>query len=316
MDEKTFKEIKTNFQSRYFKYIKPNLDKFEEKRIKKLKTYNTLVLPICIAISICLLILFLEFAKQGKQIDLESIGIVAIPLIICKIVFYAFEKNLENEIKKTFMPTICKCFDGLNWTNNDYRNPREFHEIGLVNYYNDESFDDIFYGNYKDVNFEIIESKLVHETRGSKNRSRHTIFFGIILKLTMPKDFESHTLIRPDGLLKMPIKNLKRTELEDVIFEKKYDVYTNNEVEARVTITTGFMERLNNIEKVFNSQKTYCCFIDNKAYFGLHTKRDMFKICSLKQPINNPKYFAKMFEEMISIYRLIDYLKLAKEVNT
>ena len=37
----------------------------------------------------------------------------------------------------------------------------------------------------------------------------------------MPKNFESHTLIRPDGLFKMPIKNLKRTELEDVIFEKK-----------------------------------------------------------------------------------------------
>ena len=131
----------------------------------------------------------------------------------------------------------------------------------------------------------------------------------------MPKNFESHTLIRPDGVLKMPIKDLKRTELEDVIFEKKYDVYTNNEVEARVTITTSFMERLNNIEKVFNAKKVYCCFLDNNAYFGLHTEKDMFKICSLKKQINSSEYFVKMFEEIISIYRLIDHLKMAKETN-
>ena len=315
MDEKTFKEIKINFQNNYFKHIKPNLDKFEEKRLKKLKIYNTIVLPICIVMSIVLAGFFIVYIQNSTKIDLNFLFIIALPIIGAKVIYKVFEKGIEKEIKQTFMPTICKCFENLSWSHGYAGNQKEFHEIGLVNYYNEMSFDDNFPGHYKDVNFEIIEATFIHETRGSKNRHKHTIFDGIILKLTMPKNFESHTLIRPDGLFKMPIKNLKRTELEDVVFEKKYDVYTNDEVEARVTITTGFMERLNNIEKVFDSKKTYCCFIGNKAYFGLDTRKDMFKICSLKHPINNPQHFVKMFEEMISIYRLIEHLKMAKEVN-
>lgn len=314
MDEKTFKEIKAEFQSSYFKYIKPNLDQFEEKRIKKLRIFNFIVVPICAAITIFLLLILFKVSSGGK-VDLNAFGLVLFPIPVAGVAYRVLEKGIEKEIKVAFMPMVCKCFKKLIWINGYSNNPSEFHQIGLVNYYNDESFDDVFYGNYKNVNFEIIEAKFVYETHNGKNRSRRTVFEGVILKLHMPKNFDSHTVIRPDALLKMPIKNLKRTELEDVVFEKKYDVYTNNEVEARVAITTAFMERLNNIEKVFSAKKVSCCFLGNKAYFGLDTRRDMFKICSLKKPINTPEHFVKMFEEMIAVYRLIEHLKMTKEVS-
>lgn len=302
MNQEAFKEIKTKFQDGYYKKIKPNLDKYEQKRLKNLKTCKMVILPLIIVA----IILILIFVKDN------NLGIVIFMGLLYFVIKACFEKNLENEIKKEVMPIICKCFENLNWYQGQYSPANEFHTTGLVNYYNRENFDDIFYGNYNNTKFEIIEADLDYETSSGKHRSRTNIFRGIILRFVFDKDFNSYTIIRPDSLTKFPIKNLKRTELEDVIFEKKYDVYTNDEIEARVLITTAFMERLNNIEKLFETKKTYAAFYQDKLYIGLHTGKDMFKICSLKEPINNAKYFAKIFEEIIAIYRLIDYLKITK----
>ncbi|MBQ4647279.1 MAG: DUF3137 domain-containing protein [Candidatus Gastranaerophilales bacterium] len=309
MDSKTFNDIKTKFQTTYFKEIKPNLDDFEARRKKYSNTYFYITLPLGVIISLVALF------TLGTQNDQEAIElcfcIIAFAIVINIALYKGLEKKLENDIKNRFMSNICKCFENLSWSNQVYYNSSEFHKIGLFDYYNTERFDDIFSGNYKNVKFEIIEANFKHEIRAGKRRYEKPVFDGIILKIQTPKDFETHTLIRPDGLFKMPIKNLKRTELEDVVFEKKYDVYTDNEIESRVIITAAFMERLNNIKEVFNAQKVYCCFIKNIAYVGLQTERDMFQLCSLRKGLD-ASFFSKMFEEIISIYRLIDHLKMSK----
>ena len=309
MNQETFKKIKAKFQDGYFNKIKPNLDKYEKDRLSRIRTCNFIVLPI---IAVITALIFMIANSRSNNIEV-NLTIATFAILTYFLIRGILEYILEQKIKKEVMPTICSCFDNLEWNCDRYENSNEFHEIGLVDYYNEETFDDKFYGNYNDINFKIIEADLDYVTRRSKNDSRKNIFKGVILKLYLEKDCESHTLIRPDSLFKMPIKNLKRTELEDVIFEKKYDVYTNNEVEARVAITTAFMEKLNNIEKIFDTKKTYVAFYQDKLYIGLHTGKDMFKICSIKEPINNAKYFVKIFEEITSIYQLIDYLKLAKK---
>ena len=308
MNQETFNKIKTRFQNGYFKSIKPNLDRYEQERLKRYKKCNFVILPITICVVILIYILInLNSDKIEINLQIALIGIGAY-FVIKKSMEFSLQRDIKNEV----MPIICNCFDNLEWNCDKYEDYKEFHEIGLVNYYNRESFDDKFYGNYNNTNFKIIEADLDYESSSGKNRSRKNIFRGVILKFHMDNYFKTHTLIRPDGLFKMPIKNLKRTELEDVIFEKKYDVYTDNEIESRVLITTAFMERLNNIEKIFETKKTYVAFYENKLYIALHTGKDMFKICSLKEPINSPKYFLKIFEEIIAIYRLIDHLKLIK----
>ena len=314
MNQETFNKIKTKFQEGYFKKIKPNLDRYEQKRLSHLKTCKQVVLPILIVIVAFVFFIQIANGKQpveGEHVQL-NLGVIFFAIIVYFVIKASLELTLQCEIKKEVMPIICSCFDELEWNCERYENYREFHEIGLVNYYNRESFDDKFYGNYNNTNFEIIEADLDYESGSGKNRHRRNIFKGVILKFYMNNRFKTYTLIRPDGLFKMPIKNLKRTELEDVVFENKYDVYTDNEIESRVLITTSFMERLNNIGSLFEAKKTYVAFYENKLYVGLHTGKDMFKICSLSEPINSAKYFLKIFEEIIAIYRLIDYLKLIK----
>ena len=107
-----------------------------------------------------------------------------------------------------------------------------------------------------------------------------------------------------------PAANLKHTTLEDVVFEKKFDVFTDDEVEARYLITPSFMERLNNMKTAFSADRVSCAFYDKYLLVGLHTSKDLFSICSLKEPVNDGKQFFTMFEEILSIIKLIDHFKL------
>lgn len=307
MNDKTYAQIKTDFQERYFKFIKPELDKYENKRASKYKCFVWVVLPLAVLATIIIIIV------TGKiEISTQANSVCALPAAIAAMIYMFYEKNIELEMKKEFMPIACKCFDDLTWTLGDYPNPREFEAIGLLEYYNNSNFDDIFKGVYKDSQLEIIEATFYRESVASKDRRRIKIFEGIILKITTPKDFLAHTIIRPDSLIKFDVKGLKRTELEDVVFEKKYDVYTNDPIEARVVITPAFMERINNIQQLFCAEKVACCFKDKCMYISLYTGKDMFKLCSLMKPLE-AEFFVTMFKEIMAIYRLIDYLKVVRD---
>ena len=71
------------------------------------------------------------------------------------------------------------------------------------------------------------------------------------------------------------------------------------------------MDRLSNIKKVFRAKRVTCAFCNRFLYVALDTKRDMYKLCNLYKLIK-PEAFANMFDEMLSVYRLIDYLNVAK----
>ena len=53
----------------------------------------------------------------------------------------------------------------------------------LIPTYDSKIYDDIFYGKYKDVNYEIIESEFIKKA----GRYSLTVFKGVIVKLDMNK---------------------------------------------------------------------------------------------------------------------------------
>ncbi len=50
-------------------------------------------------------------------------------------------------------------------------------------------------------------------------------------------------------------KLLKSVKLEDPIFEKKFEVYSSDQVEARYLLTTSFMERILELSNLFSENK-------------------------------------------------------------
>ncbi len=343
MDRDTFFKIKQTFQENYFQHVKPKLTKFEAKRKKYLKNAN-LTAPIFIVLAI---LYFLFYDKLGQESCNLNIVIV---LVVISIACHKYAQWLLNaEIKKIVMPHICKCFEGLSWKDSSYDLKESYEPTGIVENYNISFVDDAFLGKYNDIDFEIIKTSLKKDYKnkgkttlsalndlnndlyknipfllyiigfaaylagkvGIGQGNSKKIFDGVILKIASVKTFTSHTLIKPDSLVKMTTVNLNHTELEDVVFEKKYDVYSNDPVDARYLITTAFMERLNNINSVFEAKKLSCAFYQNSVYIALETKKELFAPCNLKKPIDDASAFVEIFQEIISVYRLIEHLKLS-----
>ena len=248
-----------------------------------------------------------------KQID---IGLILFICCIAGAVCFGLKKKFENEIKQKIMPYVCKCLGDLKWKYAQCSFEQLLCKSGIIDRYNRVSYDDSFTGIYKDINYEICETSFYYKTGTGKNSSTRTVFKGVMIKLDMNKSFTGNTVIRPDTLKHAsPAANLKHTTLEDVVFEKKFDVFTDDEVEARYLITPSFMERLNNMKTAFSADRVSCAFYDKYLLVGLHTSKDLFSICSLKEPVNDGKQFFTMFEEILSIIKLIDHFKLNQKIG-
>lgn len=304
-EEKTYSQMRKEFQEAFFKKISPGLSKYESERLRQFGYTR--------AVKIAALIIILVLVFLTKQID---IGLILFICCIAGAVCFGLKKKFENEIKQKIMPYVCKCLVDLKWKYAQCSFEQLLCKSGIIDRYNRVSYDDSFTGIYKDINYEICETSFYYKTGTGKNSSTRTVFKGVMIKLDMNKSFTGNTVIRPDTLKHAsPAANLKHTTLEDVVFEKKFDVFTDDEVEARYLITPSFMERLNNMKTAFSADRVSCAFYDKYLLVGLHTSKDLFSLCSLIKPVNDSKQFFTMFEEILSIIKLIDHFKLDQKIG-
>ena len=103
---------------------------------------------------------------------------------------------------------------------------------------------------------------------------------------------------------------LKHTELEDVDFEKKYNVKTTDEIEARYLLTPSFMERLKNIQIAFRTNNIKCAFSNDSIILAIATNKNIFEIGNLLTQLDNAQTLDIFFQELTSLLILIEYFKL------
>ncbi len=238
------------------------------------------------------------------------------------------DKALNFGIKKDVIPIICSCFNDMQWQQYipDYFNnsiqdiPEDILKSLILPYFNRAKLDDFIKGTFKGLKYEIIEGKFYRE---SNEKTISNIFKGIILVIETNKHTNSHTIITPSAILKKQYHSLQKIYLEDIIFEKKYSVFSDDEVEARYMITTSFMERFNNLKTAFAINDVRCAFYKNKIIFAFNSiMKDFFEPVSTitndiltLQPLHNrldnaDKNFYKLFDELVATLEIIDYFKL------
>ena len=110
--------------------------------------------------------------------------------------------------------------------------------------------------------------------------------------------------------------SMSNMQLEDPEFNKRYNVYTQDQVEGRYLVTPTFMERFKNLHTSFGTKMAKCAFFDSNIMFALSTEKNLFELsrgifCSLK----NPKQTKIFYEEISAIYDIIDYFKLDEKTG-
>ena len=107
-------------------------------------------------------------------------------------------------------------------------------------------------------------------------------------------------------------KKMEKIILEDVKFGKKYHVYSQDQVEARVIVTPAFMEKFLNLKTAYGAKNAKCAFYGKTAMFAISTDKNLFEIGSLDKTLLAPETFKNLYNEIAAIYDIIDYFKLDK----
>ena len=302
-----YQQMRQAFEDRYYQKIVPAVRPFETSRKIRL-ILAALISGILVAGGAWMI--YPSFTNGTANKDTLCLALFF--LVGAYFAWWLIKKSFENKIKAKIMPVFCQCFGHLKWDHDFYGDSRDFEAAGVIPHYSSGDYDDIFKGLYHNVAIEIVEAEY------DIKRGRHecTVFDGVIIKLKMNKRFKTHTVIKPDTWLNIsPVKRLKHTELEDPIFNKKFDVYTDNELEARYLITPTFMERLKAMTLAFHAKTASCAFYQRSLIIALPTRKDLFSIGSLIRKIDDYTQYVRMYKEMESIVRLIDYFKLNQKTG-
>jgi hypothetical protein len=302
-----------------------------------MKTRKNMAIVATLVDIICMVgFIWLTFFSGNGVIKIDSDYFVL--FVIPAIVHGVITANINLKIKKEIMPSVCECIGNLNWSQGSYKNNEILSQAKIIsNDYYSIGIDDVVQGSYKDVQIDMVEGRYykgqnerkerigTHGTediirnvvlKALKFKKRKTLFSGVFIVLNMNKNFKGHTVIKPDKLIKNPPSpELKLTTLEDVTFEKKYDVFTDDEIEARYLITTSFMSRLNDLKVAFEAKEVSCAFYKGDLIIAFNGMKDLFSVFSLSKPTDDSKQYVQMFEEFLSIIKIIDHFKLNEKIG-
>ena len=291
---------------------------------------STLIFIACSAALFGLAILCIKFHLEFLAYII--LFIVAILMSACTIYTHfmamikKFEKpcmrfaKLEANIKKIVMPILCKSLKDISWDYQCYNKPSSIENSLIMptafKMKTKLNYDDVFYGKYKNINYEIIEVKPITLTRSVNNEYGEYSSTTTILKFNTRKKYTGHTIIYP-SVFEKPL-TLKETQMEDVIFEKKYNVFTNNEVEARYIITPKLIDALNKAKEKLKCAEIACSFYNKHLFIGLNyisspgSNKDCFKVGLFDigvygNNMDSYTHYLNIYNELIAIQEVIDY---------
>jgi hypothetical protein len=195
--------------------------------------------------------------------------------------------------------------------------PAEIHRLlslGLVPRWDRAKFEDQLSGARAEAPFQFFEAHLEERrtTTDSKGRTRTTwvtVFKGQCLTVKFHKDFNGVTKVYRDmGALnwfaKFGVKE-PRVRLEDPVFEKAFEVYGSDQIEARFILTPDFMERLLGLERTFQGKQLRCAFAGGEMLLCVAGK-NLLEAGSMNRKMDDLGRVREMLQDFAAIFLLID----------
>jgi hypothetical protein len=314
--ERKYLAQKKEFDAYYEQKLLPILQKNEATRHKYYLRFIFLLLSALVFYP-----LLMYFIVKLPQFDAG--WILAISALFISLVsgpVYAFKKFGKNNIMEEFAGFFGTFHYGFG-----YGLPRDILiASGLFKPFNSKKSDDLFSGIYEDTLISVSEEKLAKNTRTTEtlfsdiiNLDDRVIFRGICVLAVMNKKFTGRTLVLKDkGLFNAfsSVKGLERVKLEDSFFESVFEVYSDDQVEARYLLTTAFMERMLKLRDLFGGKNVQFSFYDKQLLIALPTKVNMFETVSFFSSNIDKKRIDNVFNQFYTIFSIVDILKLNQRI--
>lgn len=330
-----------------------NLSKLESER--KLILFFIILIKTITYLALTILVAYFIYNKEYLAALFLFCWLFIFIKIFLSHLLNKLTKNYKQKIKNNCFSQILKCFNFIKDNSNDLFTSLILKKHITYSTDDDGSrlspqVDDKFTGTYNNVNYRIAEVGNV-QIRGYKGVYSGP-WFGVFIEMQFNKEIKapvyvfnksekSHIIMIFAGLIFMLISMIsfsipmfifsflwtigilssfslykfKKVNLEDVTFTKLYNIETTDQIEARYILTTAFMDKINNIKRIFNSKDIRIFFENNKMTIAIGTTKDLFEIGDINCSIHDFKQIDQFYKEITTIISLIEYFKLTNRTG-
>jgi hypothetical protein len=190
-----------------------------------------------------------------------------------------------------------------------------FTSLSLLPGFDRSDYQDRFRGTHHGCDFAFFDGHLERKVRSNKSTSWRTVFRGQLICIDFPKKFLGTTVVRRDkGLFNFMDRwstSLQRVGLSDSRLEKAFEVYADDQVEARYLIHPVFMERMLDLETQFKGKNLRCAFFQGQLLVAIEGG-DKFEMGSMFRTLLDEKRVRQVVQDISEIMRVIDAVLTAE----
>ncbi len=239
--------------------------------------------------------------------------IFIIPAIISSSLKGKWVDRYKDEVLK---PIVEAEFPDITYDDDHHISEQMFNASNLFTNPDRFNGEDLFSGKLESTSFSFseIHAEEKHETKdkdGNKTTWYTTIFRGLFLIADFNKEIQNETYVYSSG--GKWFSRFKRVKLEDPVFEDRFNVYSDDQVEARYILTPKMMQRIVELEDRFG-QNLYLSFRGHNVYIAISESYNMFEAKFNEEVSFNQ--VARFLEEVRSILDIINDLDLNLRIWT
>lgn len=259
------------------------------------------------------------FALMAAPEPRVGLVILFFGAIITGIVAYQPLANASKELKRQYCTSIAEAM-GAQFVVDGFQPPalERFKQMRLLPNYQRSSFEDLFSGAHKGASYELYEADLQQRRSTGKSTSYVTVFRGQLIRLHFPSSFLGVTIVRRDaGMLNVfgggdiNGRKLERVRLVDPSFEKAFEVWGTDQVEARYLLHPVMMERLIALETALHGKRIRCAFEDGEVLIAVEGG-NLFEPGDMFKPLVDPARARRVVEELASVVGVMDQVLTAQ----
>lgn len=222
------------------------------------------------------------------------------------------KRQYAKAYKKEILPEVASLVGKLKYKIDGKISMDELKPSKIVPGHTSYSAEDLFFGQHNGAGIQFSEVNLQKKSR----KSTVTVFKGLCILMTYEAGkFAGHTILTKDkgmigGWLKNKFGSLEHADLVDPEFEELFDVYTNDQVEARYLVDPVVVERLKSIYEEYNGNKLMAAFFENKFLIFIESKTNHFEPANIRISALDEGGLVSMRREVKEILSIVDRLAL------
>lgn len=284
------------YYEHFYKNIAPSIKHIENRRIKTL-IKSTISAFFSLILGVLSGYLFIKFNNQNAII--LTFALLGMNFFILKAIATIIYENrkFKSELYQEIFPLFFKPFANfVPWPKN--QNTETIINSELFTNFDRQEDETCIFGNYKNTNILISQTKLTLPINGLENQN---LFKGTLIQIELDKSTENTIIIVPKS--NKPFIKSQKLNIKNEYF----DIFTTNKNNLEL-VNENLLKILENISIAFDSKKLKFSLKNNIILIALE-KKTPYRIGNLFQNIYAPKNYDKLINQFVAIFNLVDLLR-------